>query len=100
MARLAQDHGLNANMLTRWKRQYLAGLHAECDQAILLPVSVPDELTIAGGPSVVAQRATPGESAVESTGKIEIEICGALVRLNGSVDASQLRLVLRCLKTS
>lgn len=100
VSRLALDHGLNANMVAKWKREYLAGLHGRSDHAILLPVSVPDDTTVIGSDAVVAQRENSGANAVESSGNIEIEIGGALVRLNGSVDASQLRLVLRCLKTS
>ena len=101
VSRLALDHGLNANMVAKWKREYLADLPSRCDQAILLPVSVPDEVTVVGSETVVAQvENTSAANTVESSGNIEIEIGGALVRLNGSVEASQLRLVLRCVKSS
>ena len=83
-------------MVAKWKREYLADLPSRCDQAILLPVSVPDEVTVVGSETVVAQvENTSAANTVESSGNIEIEIGGALVRLNGSVEASQLRLVLR-----
>ena len=82
-------------MVAKWKREYLAGLHGGCDQAVLLPVSVPEDVVadVTGEVRCVA-------NAAEPTGNIEIEVNGALVRLNGTVDASQLRLVLRCLKSS
>ena len=65
-----------------------------------MPASVSDDMTFMDSGTIVAQRGSSGGSDAVATGNIEIVISGALVRLNGTVDASQLRLVLRCLKTS
>lgn len=51
-------------------------------------------MTVMDSGTIVAQRESSGGSDAVATGNIEIVISGALVRLNGTVDASQLRLVL------
>ncbi len=42
IARLALEHGLNANMVHKWRRQYLAGLAAQAQPASaqFLPVTM------------------------------------------------------------
>ena len=99
VSRLALDHGLNASQVFKWRRDYLAGRLGKSDQAFLLPVCVPEELS----PAETRPSSSAGDLdavAAREVSSIEIEIGGALVRVNGAVDASQLRLVLRCLKTS
>lgn len=36
VSKLAQEHGINVNLLFRWRRQYRAGLFTEPDGATLL----------------------------------------------------------------
>lgn len=100
VSKLALSHGLNTSQVFKWRRDYLAGRLGESGSAVLVPVSVPDDMTVMDSGTIVAQRESSGGSDAVATGNIEIVISGALVRLNGTVDASQLRLVLRCLKTS
>lgn len=100
MAKLAQAHGLNPNMVFKWRRQLRAGLFDGMahSTAVLLPVALSDAPT---GESVepASLALQPVESHCEgvSASGIEIELNGARVRVTGMVDPVQLRLVLRCL---
>ena len=95
------ENGLNTSMVFKWRRDYLAGLLGEGEQAALLPVAIPEEFAVCDSETVVTQREDRCVAVAQApSGNIEIEVNGTLVRLNGMVDASQLRLVLRCLKSS
>jgi transposase len=92
VAKLSLAHGINANMLFKWRRQYRAG-----------------ELTVAGaaGVTLIPVSSTSGTlEPVEASEpapiapSIEIDIAGATIRLRGAVDDLQLRMVLRCLGRS
>ncbi len=91
---LAQEHGVNANLLFNWRRLHLRALTAKPAAPLhpaLLPVTVvPDSPTAA--PSPVAPPARM------PNGTIEIEIGGARVRVRGNVDDTSLRSVLRALR--
>lgn len=90
MAKLAQSHGLNPNMVFKWRRQLRAGLLGSVlrrEVTELLPISVVAE----PGREVSVTTTVPTPQA------IEIELNGARVRVVGMVDPTQLRLVLRCL---
>ena len=94
VAKLAQSHGLNANMVFKWRRQYRAGLlgHAGVETAVLVPVVTSPDEPVGVAPTV------PSLCAQEAAASgIEIELNGARVRVTGKVDPVQLRLVLRCL---
>ncbi len=107
VARLGQEYGINANLLFKWRRQYRAGHFGvvNTDQAILLPVTMP-RFTRAGvaeeastsSPLQVSEASSAGPAVTESC--IEIDIAGLTVRLRGAIDVTQLRQVLRCLRTS
>lgn len=92
VAKLAQSHGLNANMVFKWRRQYRAGLlgGAKAGKAELVPIAVITEPTPAEAPMPTVPTQLPSPA-------IEIELNGARVRVVGMVDPLQLRLVLRCL---
>lgn len=92
VAKLAQSHGLNANMVFKWRRQYRAGLlgGAKGGKADLVPIAVITE-------SMPAEAPMPAVPAQSPAATIEIELNGARVRVIGMVDPLQLRLVLRCL---
>ncbi|AXE91875.1 IS66-like element accessory protein TnpA [Paraburkholderia sp. DD10] len=101
VAKLAQAHGLNPNMVFKWRRQLRAGLFEGVAHgtAVLLPVALPDAT---GGektePASLAQQPVePHRESVPAASGIEIELNGARVRVTGMVDPVQLRLVLRCL---
>lgn len=83
VAQLALEHGLNANMLFRWRRQLRAG---QLDEgAVLLPVAL--------APSDTMPPASRG-----SSGLIEIRIGEAVVRIEGAPDTGTLGAVLQSLQ--
>jgi transposase len=93
---LAQEHGINANLLFNWRRLHLRELPAGSSapaQPALPPVTVvPELLPVATPPAPVTPPArTP-------SGTIEIEIGGARVRVRGNVDDTSLRSILRALR--
>jgi len=91
---LAQEHGINANLLFNWRRLHLRALAAKPAAPLhpaLLPVTVVSEL-----PIVAPSPATPPARA--PSGTIEIEIGGARVRVRGNVDDTSLRGILRALR--
>lgn len=85
VAALALRHGVNANQLRHWMKLG----HWQSSAPALLPVTIMSETTTAR---------TPPESASRPIGTLEIEINGAILRVQGQVDAAQLRLVLGLLR--
>lgn len=101
VAKLAQSHGLNPNMVFKWRRQYRAGLldkRTASKTAVFVPVAMsPDDLmAVSALPVPTAQLPLRAQEA--ATSGIEIELNGARVRVSGKVDPAQLRLVLHCLR--
>lgn len=93
---LAQEHGINANLLFNWRRLHLREVPVSSSapvQPALLPVTVVPEVPPVATPSTPV---TP--TARTSSGTIEIEIGGARVRVRGNVDDTSLRSVLRALR--
>lgn len=93
VAKLALEHGVNANLLFKWRRHYRAGKfgtplpeHAVTEQPQLLPL-----LTAAPARPHVA-----APSASGATAEIEIVLSGATVRVRGEVRRSTLAMVLDC----
>jgi transposase len=93
VSQLALHHQLNANMVFKWRREYLAGLFAgdDTEESALLPVVV---VASQNEPSV----ALPAPAPRCQRGGIVIEIGGAVVRIDGMVDADILRLVIASLR--
>ena len=93
---LARQHGINANMLFTWRRQYRAGQlgTSHSDQAILLPVTTraATEPPPTPSPATLSKEAT-----MRMPSCIEIDMSGMTLRWHGAIDEAQLRLVLRCL---
>ena len=97
VARIAREHGINANQLFTWRRQFLL---AEADTSVppaqtppaisLLPVTV-----VADEP---APDTAPSPAAVAEPSQIEITLAGGVVRIQGAVDSAILRLVLSSLR--
>ncbi|MGF6368291.1 transposase [Paraburkholderia sp. RAU6.4a] len=101
VAKLAQSHGLNPNMVFKWRRQYRAGLldnRAVSETAVFVPVAMSpdDSMAVSSLPVPTAQLPLRAQEA--ATSGIEIELDGARVRVSGKVDPAQLRLVLHCLR--
>ena len=95
VAAIALAHGINANLLFKWRRAQFSrpARLKPVTQAVLLPVTM-DLLPPA---SAVIDLPAPAVRA-PATGSIEIEVGGARVRLRGSVDPASVRCVLQALR--
>jgi transposase len=104
VALVAREHGVNANQVFKWRGLHQAGKlikqrskRSTAIAARLLPVTVSD----AGQPlgMVVAEAAplSPSVPCATCSGSIHIQFSKAQVRVEGSADASVLRMVLECL---
>ena len=89
VSKLAQDHGINTNMLFKWRRDLRAGLLTgpATDEMRLLPVVLK--------PSSPAKKPASGAARGSAT---EITIADATVRVCAGTDAALLRLVLQSLR--
>jgi len=96
VAKVALAHGLNTNMVFKWRRELRAGLLGSTDGCTLVPVALPPVPT-ASANAIARGEPPPVDSAPTQDSRIEIELNGACVRVHGKVDPIQLRLVLRCL---
>jgi transposase len=82
VAQLALEHGLNTNMVFKWRRELRAG---RLDSATaLLPVSVTPNRPLA-------------QSKSAADGVIEIRIGAAVVRIEGAPDPGTLGVILQSL---
>ena len=93
MAGVALEHGVNANLVFKWRRAKREHKRASgpVRQTVLLPVTVdPQESRLAAAPG--------GLAAVVKEGVIEIEIGGARVVLRGRIDPASVRSVLMALR--
>ena len=99
VAAIAQDAGINANLLFNWRRLHLqaAASAAAGDSRgpVLLPVTVVEPVA-ACAPSP-APPPPPAATARAPLGTIEINVRGTVVRVRGPVDETSLRTVLRAL---
>ncbi len=97
-AGIALKYRLNANVLFKWRRQYLREFAtAKAGSATLLPVTI--EGSNAALPAGTPERIPAGKSArrMELPGCIEIEVFGALIRIKGAVEPDALCSVLEAL---
>ena len=85
VSKLAQQNGINANMLFKWRRELRADLFEPVAPA-LLPVHIQPATT-----------RSPSLHMAEPSGMIEIIIGDAVVRLHAGIDAALLQLVLQSL---
>jgi len=86
VSKLAQQNGINANMLFKWRRELRAGLFEPVAPA-LLPVHIQPTTT-----------RSPSLHTAEPSGMIEILIGDAVVRLHAGIDAALLQLVLQSVR--
>lgn len=92
VAAIAQDGGINANLLFNWRRLHLrrgALTTATASAPTLLPVTVQEHVAGQGKSAAGASRAP--------SGVIEIDIGAARVRVRGVVDDATVRSVLQAL---
>lgn len=108
VAKLAQEHRVNANMLFKWRRQYRAGKFGavgQDDGASPLPATLPEVVPpslpsfqlLPVIESVVSVTAEAGDRNVRLTEGIEIVFPVATVRVGHAADPALLRTVLECL---
>lgn len=91
VAAIAQEHGINANLLFNWRRLRLRAEASAVEAAApptLLPVTMQMD-PVSKAPKAVAPR--------PSSGVIEIDVGATRVRLRGAVDEASVRCVLRLL---
>jgi transposase len=93
VARVARAHGVNANQVFQWRRQYHRGLlGAEKTETMdLLPVRVTEALASEAG------RCSGEPRRRSAMGMIQVELPKGQVRITGSIDAESLRVVIECL---
>ena len=95
VAKLAREHGINANMLFAWRRRYRA--RQQTESAALIPVVVLNEAPAVLAPTLPAE--SEGVKPVAPAGTIEIHIGRSVIRVDGVVDADTLRTVLGSLRS-
>jgi len=99
VAKLALEHGVNANLLFKWRRQYRAGKFGPPDPAHLAGPS-DDDLPIGASQPALAVTLLPVEvprtEAVPAVALpyIEVTFRSATVRISGTPAPSLLRVVL------
>ena len=94
VANLALRHGLNANMVFTWRRQYRAGKFGAQSIGSLQPETL---LFLPGVTSATPGKIKPAKAVVHQSGYIEILRGDSRIRVCGDVTASALHLVLDCL---
>lgn len=94
VAAVALEHGVNANLVFKWRRAKLERKRTPraTHQPALLPVSVGSQ------ESFLTVAAPEPDRTVRKEGFIEVEIGGARVLLRGSVDPASVRSVLMALR--
>ena len=111
VAAVALAGGINANLLFKWRRDHLHSQQlkrpAAPSTAVLVPVQLATGMDVEAGnsqPSAPTPASTglavAPQRAVRSTGIIELDIAGAVLRLRGPVDEASLCSVLRALRQS
>ena len=93
VARVAREHGVNANQVFAWRKSYKEGLLEDRGMGgvKLLPVRV-------AGSDAIDPASRPEVSSPLSSGAIHLEFPGkALVTVEGSPNAEVLRVILGCL---
>jgi transposase len=98
VARIARAHGVNANQVFTWRRQYQRGLLGgnapSANAAALLPVTVaeapPDPAPVPDSAPVPIPTPMPN-------GIIQLQLQRGRLRIKGAADPRSLRIVLDCL---
>ncbi len=93
VAKVARAHGVNANQVFAWRRQYRQGLLCEGDAetAKLLPVHVTGA-AVRKAHRAVRRQAT--QRTIQAVGVIHVELPKGQLRVTGRVDTEALRAVL------
>ena len=99
IARIAREHGVNANMVHYWRKLYREGRLGENkgNSVHLLPVSVSEPAVTAVVEPVTKLAPLPATAMPPSSGSIYIEFPKIHLRIESGADAALLRLVLESL---
>jgi len=99
IARVAREHGVNANMVHYWRKLYREGRLGEnkANSVHLLPVSVSDSSVAAVVEPVTRLASTATPMPASCSGSIYIEFSKIHLRIESGADAALLRLVLESL---
>src|SRR6266404_8243634 len=106
VARVARAHGVNANQVFAWRRQYRQGLleagHRVTAGLLAVRVADPEPVRSAQGKlrrKVAEAGARPNDAEARRTpsSMIQVELPKGRLRLTGSVDPEALRVVLEAL---
>ncbi|MCL4763114.1 MAG: transposase [Burkholderiales bacterium] len=101
VAKLALEHGVNTNLLFRWRRQYRMGMFGTPNPVHLLPtVAAPTDVPDGSEGSVTLLPVQMPEAEVDAAAArafIEVEFTCATVRISGSPEATTLRTVIDAL---
>ncbi len=94
VARIAREHGINANQLFTWRRQFAPAQRdtAVADRQVQAPASLVPVTVVADEAAGNAPAPATGD------GQIEIRLAGATLRIQGAVDATTLQVVLSSLR--
>lgn len=100
IARLAREHGVNANMVHYWRKLYREGRLGEnkTDSVRLLPVTVSESVASPVLPPARPLPATISVTPASTAGAIHIEFPKIHLRVESGADAALLRLVLETLQ--
>lgn len=91
VARVAREHGVNANLVFSWRRLYQRGLlGGSRSTEALVPVQVAESVSSAPEVPEVAMTTSP-------SGSIQLRLPKGQLRIDGAVDPSVLRVVLESL---
>lgn len=102
VAKLALEHGVNTNLLFKWRREYRAGKFGVPDRVDGVPQSAADFPVVGAGREAaltllpVCAPSSPGD-AVVARACIEVVFACATVRICGVPELAPLRVVLDCL---
>ncbi|MCH2240925.1 MAG: transposase [Aquabacterium sp.] len=98
---IAMAHGINANLLFKWRREHreaeAAGAGAaQAASPLLLPImlasATPNDAAVSSPP-------VPMPCATRTAGSIELDFAGARLRLRGAVDQDSLVALLTALRS-
>lgn len=99
---IAMAHGINANLVFKWRREHLASEVAGAGPApasgpLLLPITLD---SVSSSDAVAASPPVPTSCATRaSAGSIELDFAGARLRLRGAVDQDSLVALLTALRS-
>jgi transposase len=96
VSKLAQEHGVNANLLFKWRRDASSKPPALYPIELVLPPSSTESLLPqTSEPDALTPTTPPAQSP---SGTIEIRLGRAMVVIDGAVDANTLRTILETLR--